>query len=134
MKKEIKIGLLTIIALFLALWGYNFLTGTNLFSGDRTFYTVVDNAKQINTATKVLINGYQVGSVTSISPDPNDVRIIKIAFQVKKEIELPDYTTVEIRSESPIGGKEIELIFDKFCDGNNCASNGAVFELSLIHI
>lgn len=128
MSKEIKIGILTIVTIALAIWGFKFISGQKLLSGDKTFYTTVTNAKEINTATKVLVNGYQVGGVTSINPDPDNVKIIRVGFQVSKNILLPDYTVVEIRAESPLGGKEFSLNFDKFCSGGNCAENGYEFK------
>jgi len=125
MRKEIQIALLAIIASVLAIWGFKFLSGQNLLGGANTYYTVVDNAKELNTATKVLINGYQVGTVISIDPDPTDIRNINVGFQVNKDVKIPAYTKVELRNEGPMGGKELELIFDKFCDGTNCAESGA---------
>ena len=89
MKREIKIALLALITIALAIWGYKFISGQNLFSGDKMFYTIIDNAKEINTATPVLINGYQVGTVVSINPEPENVKLIKIGFQVNKDIKLP---------------------------------------------
>jgi len=58
MRKEIQIALLAIVVAVLAIWGFKFLSGQNLFGQAKTFYTTVNNAKEINTATKVLINGY----------------------------------------------------------------------------
>ena len=91
MKREIQIAILALITCMISIWGFKFISGKNMFSGDRMFYTIVNNAKDINTATPVLINGYQVGTVNSITPIPEDIRKIKLAFQVKKEILLPDY-------------------------------------------
>ncbi len=125
MKREIQIAILAIVTAILALWGYNFISGKNLLSGDKTYYTTISNAKEINTATPVLINGVQVGTVSSIQPQPDDIRKIDIGFQVRKDIKLPNYTVVEVRPEGPLGGKELELVFDKFCDGSNCAESGS---------
>jgi len=132
MRKEVQIALLAVLVSIVAIWGFKFLSGQNLFGGAKTYYTIVHNAKQINTATKILINGYQVGTVISIAPEPDDIRNIKIGFQVEKHIKLPNYTTVELRNEGPMGGKEIELIFDKFCDGTNCAENGVILQSETI--
>lgn len=128
MKREIQIAILAIVTCILAIWGFKFISGKNMFSGDQAYYTIVENAKEINTATPVLINGYQVGTVTAITPLPENVKKIKLSFQVKKDIKLPTHTVVEVRPESPLGGKELELVFDKFCDGNNCAPAGSVLE------
>ena len=121
MKKEIQIALLAIVTLSAAVWGLNFIAGKSLFSGDKSYYTIFDNVKDVNTATPVLINGFQVGTVVSILPEPDDISKIRVEFIVKKEIKLPNYAIAELRSASALGGKEIELVFDKMCIGDNCA-------------
>ena len=128
MRKEIQIAILAIVTIAASIWGFKFISGTTLFSGDKLFYAVFENVKDVNTATPVLINGYQVGTVVSINPVPEDIKQIKVGFQVKKSIALPDYTVVELRSSSPLGGKELELVFDKMCSGDNCAPNKSVLK------
>jgi len=128
MRKEVKIGLLAIITAIISIWGFKFISGKKLLSGDKTFYTIVDDAKELNTATKVLINGFQVGSVTMIEPEASNVKNIKVGFQVNKSVAIPDYTIVQIKVESPLGGKELNLVFDKYCDGSNCAKEGSFLE------
>ncbi len=125
MKKEIKLAVLAIVTLALAIWGFKFLSGQNLLSGDQTFYGIYDNVQDVNTATKVQINGVVVGSVISIDPQPDNVRKIKLGFTVNKDIRLPKTTIADLRSSSPLGGKMIELVFDKMCDGSNCAQEGS---------
>ena len=126
MKKEIKIAILAIVTLALAIWGYKFLSGKNLLSGDQTFYGIYDNVQDVNTVNKVQINGVVVGSVISIDPQPDNVRKIKLGFTVQKEIKLPENTIADLRVSSPLGGKMIELVFEKMCDGNNCAQVGGI--------
>lgn len=128
MKKEIKLALLAIVTMALAIWGYKFLSGKNLLSGDKTFYGVYDNVQDVNTATKVQINGVVVGSVISIVPQPENVRKIKLGFTVNKDIRLPKTTVADLRASSPLGGKMIELVFDKMCDGSNCVEDGTTLQ------
>ncbi len=132
MRREIIIALFAIMTGIISIWGFKYISGQNLLSGDKTFHTIIDNAKQINTATPVLVNGYQVGTVNSIEPVPDNIKQIRLGFQVKKEILLPQNTHVEIRSESPMGGRELVLIFDKYCNGSNCAVAGSTFESSVV--
>ncbi len=124
MRREIILALFAIVTAALSIWGFKYISGQNLLTKDKTFYTVVNDAKDINTATPVLINGYQVGSVISIDPDEADIRNIIIGFQVKEKVKIPNYTKVEVRSQSPLGGKDLVLVFDKYCDGSNCAKSG----------
>lgn len=128
MKKEILIAIFAAITLALSIWGYKFISGKNMFSGNSTYYAYYDNVQDVNTATLVQINGYEVGTVISIDPDPQDTRRIRLGFTVKKSIQLPDYTVAELIPISPLGGKAIELRFDKMCSGDNCAANKSVLE------
>ena len=132
MRREIIIALFAIMTAIISIWGFKYISGQNLLSGDKTFHTIIDNAKQINTATPVLVNGYQVGTVNSIEPVPDNIKQIRLGFQVKKEILLPQNTLVEIRSESPMGGRELVLIFDKYCNGSNCAEAGSTFDSNVV--
>ena len=126
MKKEILISILAIVTLAVTIWGYKFISGKNLFSGNYTYYAHYDDVQDVNTATSVQINGYEVGTVISIQPEPEDIKKIKLGFTVKKDIRIPNYTVAKLMSSSPLGGKVIELEFDKMCDGSNCAENGSM--------
>lgn len=127
MRKEIKIALLGIVTVFLTIWGYTFISGKNLFSGDKIYYAIFGNVAEVNTATPVQINGYNIGTVVSISPEPDDIRKIKVGIQIKKEIRIPNDALVELRSANPLGGKSIELIFERMCQ-SNCAEPGTVLK------
>jgi len=124
MKKEVRIALLTLVTAVLAVLGFKFISGQNLVGGAKTFYTYIADAKGINSATKVLINGYQVGSVISVAPNPSNIEEMVLGFQVDKAFKIPKDTRVELRSESPIGGREISLEFDSYCEGNDCPQSG----------
>ena len=128
MSKEIKIAILAIITVALAIWGYQFIAGKNMLSGDRTYYGIYSNVQDVNTATKVQINGMVVGSVISINPLPEDVRQIKVGFTVKPNIYLPDYTVAELRTISPLGGKAIELVFDKMAGEGQQVESGTILK------
>ncbi len=128
MKKEVQIAIFAALTLAVTVWGYKFISGKNMFSGDKTYYAYYDNVQDVNTATPVQINGYEVGTVISINPDPDDIRRMRLGFTVKKSVKLPTYAVAELMPASPLGGKVVELRFDKMCDGSNCAENKAVLE------
>lgn len=132
MKKEIRIALLAIVTLAVSIWGFKFISGKNMFSGDKTYYAIFTNVQDVNTATPIQINGFEVGTVISILPEPHDVNQIKIGFTVSDKVRIPDYTIAQLMSISPLGGKRIELIFDKMCDGSNCAENKSVLKSNAI--
>ncbi len=128
MSKEIRIAILAIITAALTIWGYKFIAGKNLLSGDKTYYGIYDNVQDVNTATKVQINGMVVGAVISIDAMPEDVRKIKLGFTVKKDILLPKNAIAELRSASPLGGKSIELLFDKMATKGEEVPGGSIIK------
>ncbi len=128
MKREIRIALLALVTLAVSIWGFKFISGKNMFSGDKTFFAIYENVQDVNTATPVQINGFEVGTVISILPEPDDIKQIRVGFTVSDKVEIPDYTIAQLMSISPLGGKRIELVFDKMCDGSNCADNKSVLK------
>lgn len=128
MKKEVLIAIFAAATLAIAIWGYKFISGKNLFSANYTYYAYFDNVQDVNTATAVQINGYEVGTVISIQPDPENIQRIMLEFTVKNSINIPDYTVVQLLPESPLGGKILELKFDKMCSGDNCAENKSILK------
>ena len=134
MKREVLIALFAAITLALTIWGYKFISGKNLFSANYTYYAYYDNVHEVNTATPVQINGYEVGTVISIAPDPDDISRMRLEFTVKNSIKLPKNTVAKLMPASPLGGKIVELDFDKMCDGSNCAEDKSVLEGETIGI
>ena len=61
-KKEVKIGVITTIAIACFLYGFNFLKGKNFFSKQRTFYAVYNDIDGLVEANPLLLNGFKVAS------------------------------------------------------------------------
>ena len=68
-KKEVQIGLLAILAIALAYVGINFLKGIEIFKKSTTYYAHFDNLNSVTVATPVLVSGFKVGTVRSVSFD-----------------------------------------------------------------
>ncbi|NNE15264.1 MAG: MCE family protein [Saprospiraceae bacterium] len=126
MKKEVRIALLAIITLAVSIWGFKFISGKNLFSGDKIYYAIYEDVQDVNTATPVQINGFEVGTVISILPEPDDIKKIRVGFTVKEQVKIPKRSVAKLMATGPLGGKRIELVFDKMCNGADCAPNKSV--------
>jgi len=72
--REIKAGAVAIATIFAFVWGYNFLKGNDIFSKQRVFYTVFDDAGGLNTSAPIMANGYKVGLVKDIYFEPKGRR------------------------------------------------------------
>lgn len=124
MSREVKVGLLAIVAIFFAIWGYKFVKGQNLFKSTNTYYTTFSDVTALAPSSAVLINGYKVGQVTSIELSPDNVKKMNVFFIVDGDIPLPKDAIVQMKSEGVMGGKQLALSFKKPCSGGDCADSG----------
>ena len=76
LSKEVKVGLLVTITLIICYLGFNFLKGKEIFPTTRTYYALYKNARGLNTANEVMLNGFQVGRIQSLEILPeNDYQV-----------------------------------------------------------
>lgn len=128
MKYEVKIGILAIVAIALAFWGFKFIQGTNLLSSSKTYYVNYDNVAGLTVGTPVQISGVNVGSVSKIQLD-QQTRLVKVELDIRDEINVPKETKAYILSASILGEKAIDLTYTNPCFGNgDCAPDGTLLE------
>lgn len=110
MKKELKVGILAIVAIGLLIFGYNFLKGNNVFNSSRVFYAVYDNVEGLSPSAPVSINGYQVGTVT-------DIQFIKsgqllVTMNINNDFNFSKASEAQIYGGGLIGGKSMQIELD----------------------
>jgi len=124
MKKEIKIGILAVIALALFIWGFQFIKGKNLLSTSNVFYVEYSDAEMMLPSTKVVKNGLEIGTVIDIYLKPGDPNTIVAVLDVQKEIRLPKNAKAVIVTTGFMGDKAVFLEYDQDCSGPDCAQSG----------
>ena len=123
--REIKIGALAIIVIAGMIWGYKFIIGQNLLSNSRTYYAVFDDVTNLVVSSPVKINGYQVGAVTGIELNPEDVTSMKVSFQIEDNgLKIPTDAEAIQAADGLVGGQFIMLKYDRNCSGADCAESG----------
>ena len=99
--KEIKAGVVAILAIVVLVAGVNFLKGNSFFGGDDLYYAYFPNSGQLMVSSNVTLNGVVVGKVMDIQNvqgNPPEKRV-KMTFSISdKNIKLPKGTVVEIGS------------------------------------
>lgn len=126
MSKELKIGIVTILALAFAIWGFQYMKGKNILGKVQTFKTQYGNIEGLKMAAPVEINGYVVGSVSKIELNPEDVKTMLITFDVQGEWRLPKNTVAILAADnSLVGSKKIILEYENACTGDDCAISGS---------
>src|SRR5690606_10738734 len=125
MTKETKIGLLSAIVIAIMIWGFMFLKGRNLLSKSKTFHTIYEDVTDLNISSPVMINGFKVGTITEIKPDPANVKQMIVTYIVEGDYGIPSNAEAVMFTVGVIGGKAISIEYEKVCDGGNCAENNA---------
>lgn len=109
--REVKIGLVAILAVCVAIWGINYLKGLNVFKSSDHYYAVYGNVKGLSENALVTVNGYKVGNVNSIEFDDVHFDRIVVEISLERKIKLRRNTVFAIKSGSLISGtKDIEII------------------------
>lgn len=108
MSKEIKVALLTIVAIVALIFGYNFLRGSNLLTSDRTYYTTYPKVDGLNVGALVVLNGIKVGQVKSMELQPKKGNTVRVALELGKDIVVGDSTTASLGG-TLLGSKGITL-------------------------
>lgn len=127
--KEIKIGATFIISIALLYIGVNFLKGSNVFSHDNTYYTVVNNAGGVAPSSVINTNGYQVGTVSSVSYDYNSPNRIVVALRVNGSLRIPKGSRAYLVNEL-LGGVSVDL---RLSQSTEFYSDGDTIEHGVAH-
>lgn len=126
--KEVKIGATFIISVALLYVGVNFLKGSNVFSHDSTYYTIVDNAGGVAASSVITTNGYQVGTVRRVEYDFAHPEHIVLTLRVKESLRIPKGSRA-LLVNSLLGGVSVDLKLaqsaEYYVDGDTIVSGVA---------
>ena len=110
-KKEVQIGLLAILAIALAYVGINFLKGIEIFKKSTTYYAHFDNLSSVTVATPVLVSGFKVGTVRSVSFDYARGYGATVELSLDPHVRITPQSQVRIKM-NPLSGSELILHID----------------------
>ena len=108
--REIKVGILAVVCIFLLFFGFNYLKGVNIFSSIHSFHGVYTNIHGLELQAPVYIRGYKVGQVDNIDYDFTRDSSFTVDISIKRNINLPEGTRMALVSDGIMGGMAIELI------------------------
>ncbi len=124
--KETKVGVLAAFAITVLIIGYNFLKGENVFTSTKEYFGKYEKIEGLFASNPVLINGYKVGSVSSVSMD-NKTLELTVGIRLPGDIKIPSNSVMKIVNNDMIGSKAVEIIFG---DSKDMAKDGAFLEAS----
>ena len=107
--REIKVGILAAVCLFLLFFGFNFLKGVNIFSPTHSYHGTFYNLHGLEEQAAVNILGHKVGQVDKISYDFTRDSAFTIDISINRDIVLPQGTRMALVADGLLGGMAIEL-------------------------
>ncbi len=112
LSREVKTGFVAIIIFALAIWGFNFLKGKNIFKPTNEYYVVFDDISGVIESGYVYYRGYNIGNITDLTFDPNTPGQFVVQFIVDKAIKIPNNSVITAIQSSLIAStKDLELVF-----------------------
>lgn len=107
--KEVRIGIAGIVALFILIYGINYLKGINMFKPASYFYVKFHNVNGLAKSSPVFADGVRVGIVRSINYDYNEPENVIVEVEVDTELRVPKGSTAELVSEL-MGGVRMNIL------------------------
>ncbi len=110
LSKELKTGLIAILAIISFVILYQFMKGKSLFTTDNIFYVKYDNVEGLAVSNKVSINGLKVGQVDEIKPITKGGKLhFVVKLTIDDNFEFSKSSTVEIFEPGLMSGKEMRI-------------------------
>ena len=107
--KEVKIGISAIVAIFVLIYGINYLKGIHLFKPTSYFYVSFENVNGLTQSSPVFADGYSVGIVRDLIYDYEHPGRVLVEIDVDPELRIPKGSTAELVPEM-LGGVKMNLL------------------------
>lgn len=128
--KEIKAGLIAIIAIVGLVILVQFMKGKNVFTSDNTFYVRYDQVDGLEPSNPVTINGLKVGLIEKIVPVTTKEGKIYfyVKFSVDNDFSFSKNSLVEIVKPDFMGSSQlkINMVYDNLLAKEGDTLKGAV--------
>jgi phospholipid/cholesterol/gamma-HCH transport system substrate-binding protein len=109
-RKEIKVGVIFVIATAILIWGLMYLKGLELLKTSRTFYALYDQVNGLVAANPISIKGLKVGQVKKLYFDPDNPEKIIVELYILGDYPIAKNSSARIFSSSLLGAPEVEII------------------------
>ena len=107
MKKYYIIGVLSFFSIIVFFWGVNFFKGSNVFKSKTVYYAVYHNIDGLQVSNPIYFQGFQIGSVTSVSILSFKNKKILVELNITENMDIPSNSIAEIyipEIQTPAGG------------------------------
>ena len=106
---ETKVGALTVIAVTLIIFRFNFLKGKTFFKSGTFIYAKYTDTKGLIVSNPVFVNGFQVGTVFEIENLNDNLSELVVCIKLNQLYKIPSNSIATIQ-ENPLGTNAINII------------------------
>lgn len=106
--KEWAIGLSVLVALFIMVFGINYLKGINIFKDANYYYASYTNVAGLTQSAPVTVNGFKVGLVKAIEYEYDNPGHVRVELSLDKKLRVPSGTKAVLVTDM-LGTSSIEL-------------------------
>lgn len=111
MKKEVKIGLIGIMAIAMLVFGINYLRGVAMFKSSRSYYVEFNNINGLPVSSPVFANGYKIGLVRDIQYNYEKLGTVTVEVEVEEGMRIPTGSKGELVTEM-LGTVKMNLLLN----------------------
>ncbi|MDD4426915.1 MAG: MlaD family protein [Paludibacter sp.] len=111
LSKEVRVGIMTIVAIFILYFGLNFLKGVDIFKPVDYYLATYKEVDGLVPSSPVYIKGYKVGQVEEIQYDFQKETAFTVRISVSNDIRIPQGSAMELFDDGLMGGKAIQLVY-----------------------
>lgn len=111
MRKEVKIGIIGILAIGMLIFGINYLRGVTMFKPSRSYYVEFNNINGLPTSSPVFANGYKIGLVRSIQYNYEKLGSVTVEVELDKDMRIPSGSKGELVTEM-LGTVKMNLLLN----------------------
>ena len=97
--KEVKIGLAGIVALFMLIYGINYLKGINIFKPSSYYYVKYNNINGLAVSSPVYADGFKIGTVRDIYYNYHSPGHVTVEVEMDTDMRIPKGSTAELVTE-----------------------------------
>lgn len=111
MRKEVKIGIIGILAIGMLIFGINYLRGVTMFKSSRSYYVEFNNINGLPTSSPVFANGYKIGLVRDIQYNYEKLGRVTVEVELDNDMRIPSGSKGELVTEM-LGTVKMNLLLN----------------------
>lgn len=105
LSNEIKIGITVVGAVLIGVIGFRIMRNVPLFDNGRILYSKFAKADGLSEGKKILFNGVEIGSISSVHLLPSDSIVVKMSIKI--DMPIPTDSRAFIRATDILGSKAV---------------------------